>query len=626
MILIRQIKRWELQPIVVMATIIGFILCGTISAFKAYQSAELIRMLPNTSVWGLVQLQEEHRRFINTLKLYQYKGVSKQQLLFRYNILWSRFPILLKGNDAADLNSISGGKALVRDMFAEIQRIEPMLDGLPQTTIDLPKVLHWLESFSAPVNVLVNREFHRKQDLRAQLKQQLRAQQRILNASLLGLALSFLLLLAVFYRQTNRFVWLKNHDSLTGLANREALEQLLQQRLDEQMRVDLFGMVFPSLAAVMGKLTMSQSRQLTEQIALELKRLQSDDILTIARLGENQFVVVSNSLVSVQEMIERLQQIQTSFTIAGHLYQLPLQIAIVTGQDQCYQSNQLLAYLAQAFLQSQQRNERVHYFRRDKAREQLRWQQLADDFPQALQARKLELLYQPVMRFNRDIPEALQLRLRWVHPELGRVEHQSIIALAEHTDLRERLSLWFFEQTIEQHCQWLQRYDQRLLLLLPFPQCWLDDAVIGQLNMQLLKSKLAMSQLLVAVHDTGKVMVAHSHHQLKMLRQQGFQIVIDDVLEYAMNWQKLLWSRFDFIKLTAPLCADLTHPQHQYQLEALAQFISHLKRQIIFEGVSNRDQLQLIKAVMPQAFVCGAVFAPYMNVAQTEKYLQEQST
>lgn len=127
-----------------------FSLAGLIgSAFRYQQSYRLIHEHSLSSAWALVQLQEEHRRFINTLRLYQLQGVNKQQLLFRYNIFWSRFPVLLSGSETERLDQVPGARALISDMFAEVQRIEPMLDALPDSSVEIPNVLGWMENFSS---------------------------------------------------------------------------------------------------------------------------------------------------------------------------------------------------------------------------------------------------------------------------------------------------------------------------------------------------------------------------------------------------------------------------------------------------------------------------------------------
>lgn len=47
--------------------------------------------------WALMQLQLELGRFLNSVEIYHYGGIDHDTLMLRYDILWSRTPILLSG-------------------------------------------------------------------------------------------------------------------------------------------------------------------------------------------------------------------------------------------------------------------------------------------------------------------------------------------------------------------------------------------------------------------------------------------------------------------------------------------------------------------------------------------------
>ena len=60
-------------------------------------SVELDKRSYDTS-WALMQLQHELDRFLSTVELYHSNRIrKKEELTLRYDILWSRLPVLMSG-------------------------------------------------------------------------------------------------------------------------------------------------------------------------------------------------------------------------------------------------------------------------------------------------------------------------------------------------------------------------------------------------------------------------------------------------------------------------------------------------------------------------------------------------
>ncbi|CAG9298004.1 EAL domain-containing protein [Celerinatantimonas diazotrophica] len=608
----------------ILIIITGFLLVSFVAAFKVYQTSKMIERQPHSAVWGLVQLQEEHRRFINTLQLYKYKGVSKQQLLFRYNILWSRFPVLLDGDESNYLRQINGANALIRDMFSEVQRIEPILEGLPRNDIEIPKILHWLENFSGPVNVLVNREFHRIQESRRVLQTQLQSQQNFLAGALAGLFFCFALLVLVILIQRHRYRWLKQHDSLSQLLNRRALHSRLQHYLDEDTRVVLVGISFEKLSVWMSRLNINPLSVISERLKATVEQSLGNAVLEFARFSENEFALVLDAQHFSSELIDQFyQQLRLTLILAEQSCQLRSKLVLVENIHQLHRADDGLLRLTLAFEQARNNHESIYYYRHELLTREQRWIDLCEQFQEAISNRHLQLLYQPILRVNHKMPVALQMRLRWIHPQYGRIEHEELLKLAEQTELCQLLKEHWLALALAQHRYWSSIGHERLMLLFALPVDWLDEPFIQLLVYKLNELQIPVAQFMLACQQGDLYVGTRQFYLLKKLHQAGVRVLVDDNVIHGVSWQQLLRSRYEFVRLTVPLSAELTQPQRIMQLDALANFMKELKLTVIFEGVSNREQLYQIETAFPQAYVCGAVFAPFMDTEQTELYLKE---
>lgn len=620
----KRFKNSQLFNVGILIIIAGFLLASFVAAFKVYQTSKMIARQPNSAVWGLVQLQEEHRRFINTLQLYKYKGVSKQQLLFRYNILWSRFPVLLDGDESSYLRQINGANALIRDMFSEVQRIEPILEGLPRSDIEIPKILHWLENFSGPVNVLVNREFHRIQESRRLLQSQLQSQQRFLGGALAGLFFCFSLLVLVIFMQRYRYRWLWQHDPLSQLLNRRTLNSRLQHYLDENTRVVLVGVSFEKLSVWMSRLKVNPLGELSERLKATVRQSLGRAVLEFARFSENEFALVVDAQHFSSDVIDQFyQQLRLTLILTEQSCQLRGKLVLVENLHQLRRADEGLLHLTLAFEQARNTNEPIYYYRHELLTREQRWIDLCEQLQEAISNNHIQLLYQPILRVNHKMPVALQIRLRWVHPQYGRIEHEELLKLAEQTQLCLILKEHWLTLALAQHRYWLGIGHERLMILLALPVGWLDEPFIQFLVRKLNEFQIPVQQFMLACQQGNSYVGTTHSYLLKKLHQAGVRVLVDDNVIHGVSWQQLLRSRYEFVRLTVPLSAELTQPQRIMQLDALANFMKELKLTVIFEGVNNREQLYQIETAFPQAYVCGAVFAPFMDTEHTELYLKE---
>ena len=89
--------------------------------------------------WALMQLQLELGRFLNAVEIYHYGGIDQEALLLRYDILWSRTPILLSGQLRKSLADNPKTLRLVKLTESSIRKLEPDLVRLKPGTPDYQK-------------------------------------------------------------------------------------------------------------------------------------------------------------------------------------------------------------------------------------------------------------------------------------------------------------------------------------------------------------------------------------------------------------------------------------------------------------------------------------------------------
>ena len=91
--------------------------------------------------WALMQLQLELGRFLNSVEIYHYGGIDHDTLMLRYDILWSRTPILLSGQLRQSMKDKQKTLRLVQLIESNIREMEPNITNLKAGTPDYQQIL-----------------------------------------------------------------------------------------------------------------------------------------------------------------------------------------------------------------------------------------------------------------------------------------------------------------------------------------------------------------------------------------------------------------------------------------------------------------------------------------------------
>jgi len=102
--------------------------------------------------WALMQLQLELGRFLNAVEIYHYGGIDHETLLLRYDILWSRTPILLSGQLRKSLSDNPKTLRLVQLTENNIRKLEPELTRLKPGMSDYQQIMMTLAPLQEPLS------------------------------------------------------------------------------------------------------------------------------------------------------------------------------------------------------------------------------------------------------------------------------------------------------------------------------------------------------------------------------------------------------------------------------------------------------------------------------------------
>lgn len=407
-------------------------------------------------------------------------------------------------------------------------------------------------------------------------------------------------------RAEQRVSHMATHDMLTGLPNRNLLQDRIAQALARDRRnreqtavmfidLDHFKVINDSLGHDIGDL-------LLKEIAVRLLAcVRSED--TVSRQGGDEFIVVLDNISGAADASIVAQKILNVLMLPYFIQEEELHIGASIGiavfPDDGDRVDTLLrnSDIAMYHAKEAGRNN-YQFFASEMNRQAIERYSLGVDLRHALERDELRLYYQPVFSMPTGRMEGIEVLLRWQHPELGLISPQKFITLAEETGLIVPIGEWVLKTTCLQIKTWLkQGYEvPRMAINLSIRQfrhkALLSDIsrVLGEsgINPNCLSFEITESMLAQNVDEAARI--------LTQLNEMGLEIALDD---FGTGYSSLSYlKRFPIttLKIDRSFVRDIaTDPNDAAIIAAIIAMAGSLNMRVVAEGIETEEQLDFLK-------------------------------
>jgi diguanylate cyclase (GGDEF)-like protein len=398
------------------------------------------------------------------------------------------------------------------------------------------------------------------------------------------------------------------HDPLTGLPNRALFAERLNEIFATAAPGARLGVCFVDLdafKAVNDSLGHRVGDQLLVAVADRLAGLAGESGHLVARLGGDEFVMLLENTVSAEDAVKAADRILAvlgeEFHVDGHDLPISASIGIIerpvagTDPTDVMRAADITLNWAKADGKA-----RWRVFDADRnAREVARYT-LAAAMPGALERGEFRLVYQPIVDLATGTPCGVEALARWSHPELGLLNPDQFIDLAEDRGLIVALGLRLLELACREAAGWGGEgpYVSVNLAVRQIRHPGLVAEVVGILDRtHLPPGRLQLEITESAVMDTDGDTLA----TLRQLAGLGVRLVIDDFGTGYSNLAYLRTLPVQGLKLAGPFVEGLgtaaVDPTDEAILSTLVTLGHTLGLVVTAEGVENRAQAERLRAV-----------------------------
>jgi len=246
-----------------------------------------------------------------------------------------------------------------------------------------------------------------------------------------------------------------NHDPLTDLPNRNALNKILKKYTQQQQSFVLLHLNLSRLKDVNDTLGHDVGDEVIKELACRLKALcQTTHFKQLIHLGADEFILLTDHL-EVDDTIGQIQaELDPNFDYQGISLQLQTRIGIAISPEHSSDAKTLVQMADTALHHTRDTSKLVQVYQSDLDVNTVERLNLINDLKRAIPAGELELHFQPKMCLKTHIVTHVEALVRWQHPHLGMVPPDNFINIAEQTGQIKALTRWVFTTALAQFNTW----------------------------------------------------------------------------------------------------------------------------------------------------------------------------
>jgi len=419
------------------------------------------------------------------------------------------------------------------------------------------------------------------------------------------------------------------HDSLSGLPNRAAFRDEMEQALKRVRRgqmiavmcldLDHFKNVNDTLGHVLGDKLLCAAADRLKDVVRETD--------TIARLGGDEFAVLQTGLDKPEAAGSFAQRIITAinqpYDLDGHQVVVSTSVGIAIAPGDGNTTEQLLRNADMALYRAKSDGRSTYRYFEPEMDQQLQARRsLEIDLRNAVANGEFQLFYQPQVDAVTERITGCEALLRWNSPTRGMVPPTEFIPLAEEIGLIVPIGEWVLKQACCEAASWTEpvrvavnlspaQFKSRSVM-----QSVINALAVSGLDASRLELEITESVLL---HDNEATLAT-----LHQLRSFGIKISMDD---FGTGYSSLSYLRsfpFDKIKIDRSFIKDISDKGDCAAIvKAVAGLGKGLGIATTAEGVETLEQLAHVRQEGCTE-VQGYFFSAPQPAAALREYFEQQ--
>jgi len=396
------------------------------------------------------------------------------------------------------------------------------------------------------------------------------------------------------------------HDGQTNIPNRaffiETLHKAIARVERSHSRLAVLLLNLDGLKQINDRFSYETGDLLLKDVARRLAEgLRAGDFL--ARMGGDEFVVMFEDFGHDEHAASLADKIREvlgpAFAVGEHQIPVTASIGISTFPECGDDAGSLIKTAEVAMRRAKESGRNTyHFYSRSVHAEMSRRAELERDLREAVEQEQFELEFQPIADLGSGRIEALEVLLRWNHPEHGLVRPMEFVPILEATGMMNGVGEWVLASACLQVRDWqrvLSRPELSVTVNLSAAQLG-HRRIVDVIDRILTNADLDPASLILEVNEATLLIEPRAvRENLSVLARTGVRLALDDFGTGMMALQTIRHLPLSLIKIDRSLVMSLpADPEDIALVDATLRLAEDLDLKVVAEGLEVNEQLRFL--------------------------------
>ncbi|KFL35127.1 MULTISPECIES: EAL domain-containing protein [unclassified Sulfurospirillum] len=389
-------------------------------------------------------------------------------------------------------------------------------------------------------------------------------------------------------------LFLALNDTLTKLPNRAYLRQELEKRLMEESSLCFLFLDLDRFKIINDMYGHTIGDKVIQVVAERLKSLLNHSDF-IARVGGDEFVILSNESLHVEALCQKLiAGLDAPIVVADEHFKLSVSIGVACSPHDGKSFEALFKNADTAMYEAKNHPSKHYLFYTSSMTEHLlNISKFDNDLKHAIENDEFVLHYQPQINLHNNAVIGIEALVRWQHPAQGLLSPYNFIARAEETRLIIPLGLLIFKKALEQMKRWQDEIFFNGIIAINISSVQIEEEdFIDQI--EAIRQKIEVSALSIELEVAESSFMNNpmqSSKTLQKLENLGYKISIDDFGTGYSSLSYLKQLPLHKLKIDRSFISDLPRDRDDQAIaKAIIVLGKTLELEVLAEGVETEEQ------------------------------------
>jgi diguanylate cyclase (GGDEF)-like protein len=418
--------------------------------------------------------------------------------------------------------------------------------------------------------------------------------------------------------------FMARYDGLTGLPNRAYFHEVAAECVlsgDRDRLCALAVLDLDDFKSVNDTLGHPVGDGLIYAVAERLAAFASDTV-KVSRFGGDEFMIYFDNVDDeshLKLMLDRIfAEMQGEVDVAGHALRIQASGGAVLGKVRESDVDAMIVKADLALYKAKESGKNSwHLFEAVMDAAFRNRQLMKADLRNAVEARALRVVYQPIVSMSTMRIASCEALCRWDHPDLGPVSPATFIPLAEEMGIISDISTFVLQAACAECAKWPAPIGVSVNLS---AKDFRDRDVVDKVRDALVASGLAPHRLEIEVTETALLDDKSSTRSyIEELKALGVRIALDDFGTGYSSLSYLHKLPLDKVKIDRSFLADVAqNPRSLKLLKGIVDLSRPLGLSVTVEGVETFEQLKILAVEVHPDLVQGFLFGSALSSSGIE--------